>query len=426
MPRIQPERPKRLFRGAEFMRLMTMVVMLFVLGMMIVRARDPDTWKWLVSKPGHPDQAVGQGSDADRPSQEKVPPKSPPAGTSAASIDKSVAKAPKGAANEPEASQPMAPAEKSAVKEGLVALPAQSVSSSSTTAAPPAPKIPPATGPTDEDEFEADAAIQDFDFVADNSLALHQEDYPAYKRITRWVVNQPYERLAARAAAKNPTWGAFVTNPQDFREPGKVYSFVVHLRMALKFDTKLDIDDDDDPHEPVTLYEMWGNTDESPSRLSYFLVYDPPAGLPLGKDLREDVRFVGYFFRVQGYEPAKAKLDSKMQLAPTFIGRIAWKARGAGSIVQASELPWLFVLAGGAAVILAMWFGYLLLGRKSRNVAYLARDLPPPPEMTVENWLDRVEAGQAEDVETNGEAEADGLEFDAPHRNGHSDGHAEI
>ncbi|HEY2147211.1 MAG TPA: hypothetical protein VGH32_04695 [Pirellulales bacterium] len=408
MPRIQSERPKRLFRGAEFTRLMTMVVMLFVIGIMIVRARDPDTWKWLVSKPGHADQVVGQGSDADRPPQEKVPPLVPPAAPSTTPTDKAVAAARESTATNSTMPQPAAPAEKPAA------------------AALPALKIPPATGPTDEGDFEAGAAIEDFDYVTDSSLALHQEDYPAYKRITRWVVNQPYERLAARAAGKNPAWGAFVTNPQDFREPGKVFSFVVHLRMSLKFDTKLDIDDDDDPHEPVTLYELWGNTDESPSRLSYFLVYDPPAGLPLGKDLREDVRFVGYFFRVQGYEPAKAKLDSKMQLAPTFIGRIAWKARWPGNIVESSELPWLFILVGGAVVLLAAWMGYLLLGRRSRNVAYLAANLPPPPELQIENWLDRVDAGQPPVDDSNGHVAPDDGEFGASYQNGHSDGHAEL
>ena len=194
--------------------------------------------------------------------------------------------------------------------------------------------------------------------------------------------------------------------------------------MAMKFDTKLDIDDDD-PHEPVTLYEMWGTTDETSSRLSYFLVYDPPPGLPLGKDVREDVRFAGYFFRLQGYEPARAKLNDRMQLAPTFIGRIAWNAHGPGEVVTSAELPWLILIGGGGLVILAIWFAYLYLSRRSRNVAYLATDLPPPPEMTVENWLDRVEAGPtAEDGQSNGHLPAD-PEFGAPSDDGHSNGEAD-
>jgi hypothetical protein len=288
-----------------------------------------------------------------------------------------------------------------------------------------AAKIPPATGPTDEDEAEADASIEDFDYIFDRATSFHSEEHDAYERITRWVINQPFARLAARAMPKNPAWGAFITNPSEFRQPGKIYNFVVHLRRALKFDTKLSIRNEDDPHDPVQLYEMWGNTDESPSRLSYFLVYDPPAGLPLGEDVHEDVRFVGYFFRVQGYEPASAGLNSPPQLAPSFIGRIAWKPRQPGGIVTAAELPWLFILAGGAVLILALWLGYLLLNRRSRNVAYLATNLPPPPELHIENWLDRVESGQAPDSDSNGHAAPDDIEYGAPH-DGHSNGHAEM
>jgi hypothetical protein len=347
MPRLQPERPKRLFRGAEFTRLMTMMLMLVVLGMMIKAAGNSETWKWLVSKPGHSDQVVAEGSDRDRPQTEKVSGNAPPA-------------------------------------IGLAAIGAGQMPSS---------KVPQATGPTDEDDMEAAAAEEDFDFIVDNSIEVHPEEMPAYERLTRWVINQPYLRLAARATPKNPSYGVFITAPQDFRQPGKLFNFEVHLRMVIKFDVKLRFHDDDDPHDPVTLYEMWGTTDESRGRLLHFLVYDPPAGLPVGKDVREDVRFVGYFFRVQGYEPAKAGLNARVQLAPSFIGRIAWKAREPGVVLTSSELPWLFLIIGGLMAILIAWVSYLVVGRRSRNVAYLATNLPPPPSLTVENWLDQVESG---------------------------------
>src|SRR5438552_3088615 len=129
MPHIQPQRPRRLFRGAEFTKLMTMILMLVVLGMMIKSASNPDTWKWLVGKPGHPDQVVAEGSDQDKPQPEKVPGKTP-----------------------------------------------------SATAQAPAPKILPATGPTDEDELEAAAAEEDFDFIVDNSEEVHPEEMAAYER----------------------------------------------------------------------------------------------------------------------------------------------------------------------------------------------------------------------------------------------------
>ncbi|HEV3416091.1 MAG TPA: hypothetical protein VG056_04740, partial [Pirellulales bacterium] len=71
MPRIERPRPRRLFRGAEFGRLMTMICMLVVLGMMIKTASNPGTWQWLVSKPGQANQIIGQRDEGEksRPNQ---------------------------------------------------------------------------------------------------------------------------------------------------------------------------------------------------------------------------------------------------------------------------------------------------------------------------------------------------------------------
>ncbi len=413
MPRILPERPRRLFRGAEFIRLMTMIVMLFVLGMMIKTAQDPDTWKWLVSKPGKPDQVVAEGNSNEPPERERVPAQvrtAPAAPASSTTSGTSPANSGTTASPANSDGQFGKPAEK----------PSAAVATTGSQAPAPTPKLPPATGPTDEDESEAIASEEDFDFVADNAVEIYPEEKAAYGRLCRWVINQPYERLAARAMAKNPSYSAFVTSPEEFRQPGKIFSFLVHVRMALKFDVKLRIQDEDDPHEPVTLYEMWGYIDQAPGRFFHFLVYDPPAGLPLGKDLREDVRFVGYFFRVQGYIPAKAGLNARVQPAPSFIGRIAWKAREPGVVLQSSELPWLIGIAGGVAVILLGWLTYILLSR--RNVAQTPMNLPPPPALTVENWLDRVESGEEAPEDENGYSDANAAEFEQPHTNGHSNG----
>ena len=179
-------------------------------------------------------------------------------------------------------------------------------------------------------------------------------------------------------------------------------------------------DNPDEQHEPVTLYEMWGTTDESRGRFFHLIVYDPPAGLPLGQDVREDVRFVGYFFRLQAYEPASAKPGAQPLLAPSFIGRIAWQRAAPGGVVSTTELPWMILLGGGVAIAVAVCLGIVLLSRKKRNVAYLATDLPPPPTMSVEEWLDRVDEGTESTAESNGHA--DGQDSGESHRNGHSNG----
>jgi hypothetical protein len=54
MRRVRDRRPSTLFRGAELPRLLTLLVMLGVLVLLIGRARDPGTWRWLAPDAGGP------------------------------------------------------------------------------------------------------------------------------------------------------------------------------------------------------------------------------------------------------------------------------------------------------------------------------------------------------------------------------------
>ena len=372
MPRLQPQRPQRFFRGAEFGRLMTMIGMCVVLVVMIKRASEPGMWQWLVSKPPEQEKVVRE--DTVRSKSAKV---------------------------EPEKKQEAKP--------------------QADTSAKAAKKIPAATGPTDEDADEASGAIEDYDYVSDGTTHINQEDIQAYERLVRWVINQPYARLLARVNQKNPTYSQLRAAPRDFREPGKIFEINLHLRQVVKFDAKMTFDTNPDvQQEPVTLYEMWGTTDESRGRFFHLIVFDPPAGLPLGQDVREDVRFVGYFFRLQAYEPGNAKLNAPPLIAPSFIGRIAWQPAAPGGVVSSTELPWMILLGGGVAIVVAVCLGVVLLNRKKRNVAYLATDLPPPPPMSVEEWLDRVDNGANGSAQSNGHS--DDLDSGETYRNGHSNG----
>jgi hypothetical protein len=352
---------------------MTMIGMCVVLVVMVQKASNPGMWRWFVSAPAPQEKVVrdednsGQSAPA-APDKQQQPTAKPPADAGAKD----------------------------------------------------AKKIPAATGPTDEDADEAEAAIEEYDYVSDGTTHINLEDNPAYERLVRWVINQPYGRLLARVTQKNPTYGQFRAAPRDFREPGKIFEINLHLRQVVKFDVKMTFDNPDEQHEPVTLYEMWGTTDESRGRFFHLIVFDPPAGLPLGQDVREDVRFVGYFFRLQAYEPGNAKLNAPPLIAPSFIGRIAWQPAAPGGVVSSTELPWMILLGGGVAIVVAVCLGVVLLNRKKRNVAYLATDLPPPPTMSVEEWLDRVDNGANESAQSNGHS--DDLDSGETYRNGHSNG----
>ena len=60
MRRLRDRRPSTLFRGAELPRLLTLVVMLGVLVLLMGRARDPSTWRWLTPDAGGEAQGATQ------------------------------------------------------------------------------------------------------------------------------------------------------------------------------------------------------------------------------------------------------------------------------------------------------------------------------------------------------------------------------
>ncbi len=311
MARIQRDPPRRFFERSEFRRLASFSFLLAILLMIIADSRGPGTLRWLVARDGTHDQVVGKVESAAADQIERVP------GNSSANLTASSAR--------------IEPSEKPMTAAGIAASAnPHDTSKSAAGTATPIPirplSIPPATGVTDEVPDEAAAAAEDFQYVEDGSERILREEMPAYQRILRWVVDQPYARLAARTKLSQPSHAQVVAAASDDR--GVLYRFDLHVRMVTKYDSKTDFyDDDEDPHAPVQLYEMWGNTDESRGQLYQLVVYDPPAGMPIGADVREDVRFVGYFFKLQGYEPAKALSGARPELAPTFIGRVLWMER---------------------------------------------------------------------------------------------------
>lgn len=427
MIRPKREAPKRLFRGNEFGRLMTMICMLVVLWMMIQAARDPGTWTWLVTKPGKQEHVVPELDHSPRKVEKeakKAEVGSRPSaelGTKESGVGsqkKTAANAPQGkrqdqvaladgagdqkaGSKEPEAttkpdSATNKPEDKTAEKPGDDA-PPPAAEKEQPQPAPDkvASKIPAATGPTDEDEDEQAGAEEDFDFVVDNLYHGTGEEHNAYQRLLRWVINQPFERLQARAKSANPPMAEFLAAPKDAR--GKIFEFEVHAQRLLKFDDKFVFHDEDNPQEPVTYYELWGVTEESRGHLYDFIVFDPPEGMPVGNVINEQVRFVGYFFKDMAYLPAKAPPGGAGELAPVFIGRIAWRRPGPAQALHGDDLPLLFGIIGGLAVLGAGWLGlmYFLTRRGAAKLAPTA-SVAIPRAVTIDEWLDNSEEQEAD------------------------------
>jgi hypothetical protein len=442
------QRPKRLFRGTEFGRFVVMILMLVVLYMMIQTASDPGTWKWLVSEPGKTDRVVKTDESAE-PARERVPEKLPAIAPNDLKSGGDKSAAPPAAESKPAVNQggkslvtpeqnggsvpaSMPATSTPVVTDKAASNPAPDASAASNAMPDDIPddvftppprfvsdKVPPATGPTDEDRDDWIPFLEERDWIRDYQTTVDEGEMDPYARMVRWVMDQTYDRLKARSEQhRNPTFAQFIAAPDD--ERGKLFQMDVHIEKIVKFDVPLKFHDEDDPQKPVQLYEMWGHSNESVNFLYHFIVYDPPAGMPIGVNLREDVHFAGYFFRVQGYEAPRMPANRRRLYAPSFIGRIAWKVRGPSAAVGTNEWPLFIGSACVVSLVACIWVGFVVFGRRRRSVAEISTDMPIPGHVTIDDWLEDA-AQQAEAVEENGLGDENG-HFDPPGGNGHSPG----
>ncbi len=146
-------------------------------------------------------------------------------------------------------------------------------------------------------------------------------------------------------------------------------------------------------HKDLTLYEVWGWTEESRSWPYVGVVLDLPKGMPIGANVYEQVTLVGYFFKMQGYLEAGAKPRAAPLQAPLFVGRLIWRP-AAKPQARSSDWSWgLFLLAGFVVFLIIRW-GLLLWGGR-RRLFESPRLQAKPGGNPVEDWLENVETDEA-------------------------------
>ena len=163
--------PRPLLQRRETTRLMTLLLMLAVIGMLMIRARDPKMWAMFANV----------AEEQARAGDDDVPP--PETGA---------------VAGQPAAEPPANP---------LPVLPA-----------------------LDEDSEEQDSLQEEFQVVTDKEF-FQTIEMPAYYRLLRWVVSQPVEELQ-RKAIKDPRFGDIFTRPEAYR--GKLVDIRLHVMRVLK------------------------------------------------------------------------------------------------------------------------------------------------------------------------------------------------
>jgi hypothetical protein len=255
---------------------------------------------------------------------------------------------------------------------------------------PPPLKLPPATGPTDEDPDQAETAKEEFQALTDGTLTLGPEEMEPYDRLVEWVKNQSYARLYARAKK-----GLRYTDLHDDVEKhrGELVALDVDLQLA---------NDAGKNRFGVPLSDAWGVTDESVGRFYTLIVLDFPAGIPRGHFIREKARFVGYFLKLQGYEPGAAKPGQAPEKAPLLIGRLQWEPAAVVEPPIDSWQEWtvglsLLALLG---VAFALRWGYMKWFRPRPVARPLVSDAASGEPISIEAWLERSSFGSTDPQES--------------------------
>jgi hypothetical protein len=320
-------------------RLMSMIAMLAVLGMLVYRARDPNTWRWL----SRIDSTAPQKADEE----------------------------------------PSAGPKQSVVGNGQSADSARSVTPQSPIPNPQSlPHAPVVTGPTDEDPEEADAFKEERQAISDRTLYMQREEMPAYDRVVGWVVRQPFSLLRKRART-DVIFGDLIHSPAKYR--GQLIELELNVQMLRKIEEQIP--------SGTQLCEAWGFTTDSGAWLYDTIVVDLPKGMPTGTRINEQVRFVGYFFKIQAYQPALAKPRDPPQMAPMLIGRLVWKQIDLPK-VQQSDWMWGYVLIGGFVLIAVVNLAILFRRNRRRGGRPLATTTSQARRLSVDEWLDHVDGDE--------------------------------
>jgi hypothetical protein len=357
-----------------------------MLGMLVLLylawdfARQPSTWRWLAGDVG------AEGADAqDIPGSPKreLDTAKPNAATAVPAKKPSPSEADKKGA---------APQQSSVEADKKGVSPEQAIAETDKRGS--APEQPPAAesaakGPTDEDPEEREGALNEFQAITDKTLDVQPEEMFVYKRMVQWVVNQPTAVLRKRAHT-DLTFHDFMTSPDKHR--GEIVELVLDARLIRS--TQWHATDGTD------LYEVWGFAADSGSWLYNAIVLGLPPGMPVGQRVNERVRFVGYFFKLQGYYEAGAKPRAAPLVAPLLIGRLIWiQAPSAPS--TKSDATWTAIAIVGFALVVCLHFLWLFLRPKRSRSSMRPIGRPKPDALSMDQWLDKAEedAAPINDVE---------------------------
>lgn len=236
-------------------------------------------------------------------------------------------------------------------------------------------------GPNDTDP----EAMKDFksklELLTDRA-PLRGREMSLYWKLMEWCRTEPIKSLEARSDATT-SFSQIWEQPEHYR--AKLIRLRMHVRRVLKYEA---------PENPLgmkTAYEIWGWTEDSKSYPYVIVVPELPPGLRVGPDVRGEIVFVGYFFKIISYTAFDVPRG-----APMLIGRVRHAATAVAgeplnspsSLMMIATMAVATICAGIAIrFLLMMWnrrpatmLPATLDGTDTFSMVSLDRQLPVTPD----------------------------------------------
>lgn len=209
-------------------------------------------------------------------------------------------------------------------------------------------------GPNDKDPAEAADLKKKFELIRDR-IALRPGEMSVYWQLMKWSRTEPLAALRKRAA-KDVAFSQLWEDPGRYR--GKLVRLKLHVRRVLRYETE------ENPLGIKTVYEAWGWTDDSKSFPYVVVLADLPPGLKVGTDVRGEIDFTGYFFKVMAYTAFDVARG-----APLLVGRARLSSSSAQS-KPASSAAFMDTLLIGACCVIGFAVVFLFYSRRRKPVQF--------------------------------------------------------
>jgi hypothetical protein len=217
-------------------------------------------------------------------------------------------------------------------------------------------------GPNDLDPAQMKEFKAKLELLTDRA-PLRIREMGLYWKLMEWSRTEPFKKLESRADATS-AFAQLWDQPARYR--GKLIRLRMHVRRVLV---------DTDPENDLGLkkvYNIWGWTEDSKSFPYVVIVPELPPGLRVGPDVRGEVVFVGYFFKIFPYEAFDVARG-----APMLIGRVRAASRPVAAEPINSPTTWILVASFvGIAILGGIAISYLITFRR-----------PPRPTMLPDSMV---------------------------------------